>query len=390
VRSWRWLPPGGRDDRGLAGQTAARGRMAGWGVAPESRVSTAEIVETARALCPADEDILELGARGLPRWFFPVGDFRTLHESFALYPALRWRSRAYRAALRAWATAGGARLTHRVSRRRKGEWPLGELLLPDFPTLSTAAVAIGIPGPAQKITVQLMDDRGRTLGFAKYAGTPHARDHVANEARMLGLIGEDVGPRLVRFVRFLGGDLLVQTPLPGRVRMPRSKPDAAQVRLVERLVRAEEAYAASRHPFIEGLYARAGRRRSALEKIVADLEDSEWPAALHHGDLSPWNMRWQGSSCRAFDWEHGRESGLAYLEAAHAPIQVAGLIRKTDPLRAKRAVSGYVGYCLPPELGRFAPTIAALSALSTLVSWYPPRRPDAYERWLTSFVEAPP
>jgi hypothetical protein len=351
-------------------------------------VSTADIVETARALCPVDQDILELRAQGVPRWFFPMSDFKTLRKAFALYPALRWRSQAYRAALRAWATTGGARLTHRVSPKRKGEWPLGELLLPDFPALSTAAVSIGIPGPAQKITVQFMDAQGHTLGFAKYANAPLARDHVANEARMLGLIPENVGPRLVRFVRFLQGDLLVQTPLPGRVRMPRSKPDAAQIRLIERLVRGEEAYVASQHPFIEGLYARAGRRRSALERIVADLEDSEWPVALHHGDLSPWNMRWQGSNCLAFDWEHGREAGLAYLEVAHAPIQVAGLIRKTDPLRAKHAVSEYVKYCLPLQLSRFSPTIAALSALSTLVSWYPPRRPDAYERWLTSFVEA--
>jgi hypothetical protein len=74
--------------------------------------------------------------------------------------------------------------------------------LSDFPTLSTAAVSIGTPGPSQKITIQLMDDRGQTLGFAKYANAPWARDCIANEARMLEIIPENIGPRLVRFTRF--------------------------------------------------------------------------------------------------------------------------------------------------------------------------------------------
>jgi hypothetical protein len=353
-------------------------------------VSKTDIVEAARALCPVDQEILELRVHGVPRWFVPMGNLQTRYSSLDIRPSISWKAQAYRAALRAWITLGAGRLTHRVTPKRKGEWPLGELLLADFPTLSTAAVSIGVPVPYQKITVQLMDNRGRVLGFAKYAETAHARDHVANEARMLGLIPENVGPRLVRFTRFLRGDLLVQTPLPGRIRMPRSRPDEAHIDLIERLIRSGEAYAASEHPFVKGLYARAGRRRSTLEGIVANLEDSEWPVALHHGDLTPGNMRWQGrKKCQAFDWEHGKEEGLAYLEAAHAPIQVAGLVRKTDPRRAKRAVSEYVRCCLPARLDRFAPAMAALSALSILISWHPPRRPDPYEHWLTTFAEVP-
>jgi hypothetical protein len=102
-----------------------------------------------------------------------------------MFPAYRWTAHAYRLALRAWISSGGARLTHRVSVGRDGEWPLGELLLPDMPTLATAAVSVGIPGPAQKTTLQLMDDRGKILGFAKYADKPYTRSLLANEATML-------------------------------------------------------------------------------------------------------------------------------------------------------------------------------------------------------------
>ena len=123
--------------------------------------------------------------------------------------------------------------------------------------------------------------------------------------------------------------------------------------------------------------------------MVAGLKGSAWPVALSHGDLSPWNMRRDRCVCRAFDWEHGGLQGMAYLEAAHAPIQLASLIRNKDPRWAKRAICGGLHSRLPRPLGKFAPAMASLSALNMLISWYPPREPDAFERWLTAFVEAP-
>jgi len=353
-------------------------------------MTRADIAEAARMLCPVDQDVVEVHRNGTPRWFFPIGNSRTLRNSVELYPAFRSRSRVYRAALLAWASVGGVRLTHRIQPKRGGEWSLGQLLVADFPALATAAVSVGTPGPTQKLTVQLMDGSGHTLGFAKYAITPEARACLANEARMLPLLPENVGPRLVRSTRFLGGDLLVQTPLPGRVRMPRSQPDAAHVRLIQHLIRPGRTYAAPEHPFLANLYLRAGSRKALIDKVVSDLQDSEWAVAWHHGDLSPWNMRWNGGACRAFDWEHGANDGFAFMEIAHAPIQVAGLARKTHPLRAKRLVSQYVADALPEQRARFAPALTALSALTTLVSWYPPRESDAFARWLTTFIEANP
>ena len=350
----------------------------------------AEMLDTAKALCPPGHDLLELLGQGAPRWVVPMDNARVRSSSLRLYPALRWRGRARRAVLRAWVALGGVRFTHRISPKRAGDWPLGELLLPDMPTLSTAAAYVGTPGPDQKVTVQLMDDRGRILGYAKYAEKPRIRSLLANEARMLETIPENIGPRLIRFTPFLCGDLLVQEPVPGRTRVPRSRRlHAAQMRLLERLVKPGEAYAAPEHPFIKNLYSQVGGRKSMLERIVADLGGSEWPVAWMHGDLSPWNMKWWHGNYLAFDWEYGRQTGLAYLEAPHALIQVAGVIRGTDPQRAKRTISNTLRAYLPDRYGGFASQIAALSALNMLVSWYPPRTPDDYERWLTTFVEAP-
>lgn len=345
------------------------------------------MISAARSLCPGGQEFLELSVRGVPRYFVPANNWRVRGSGSGIYLAFRRSARAYRAALRAWITVGGARLTHRTRWCRGDEWPLGETLLPDLPTLSTAAILVGIPGPAQKITVQLMDGRGKVLGFAKYAASPYTRELIANEARMLQKLPESLAPRLVRFAPFLEGDLLVQTALPGKPRVPHMRLDTAQARFFGDLTDPERVYEAPEHPFVRRLYSRAGDRRRMLEAVVEDLKDSEWRLAWLHGDMAPWNMHWWHGDCLAFDWEHGKEEGFAYLDAAATLIQVASKIRRLGPQQAKRAVSERLEPHLPVRYGGYAPAIAALSALNMLVSWYPPRKPDAYEGWLETFVK---
>lgn len=353
------------------------------------------LINTARTLCPP-EDVLELTVRGTPRWFargpyryfVPLGSWRVRRSGSRIYPALRWKARAYRALLRSWITVGGAHLTHTTGPGRVDGWPLGELLLPDMPTLSTAAVSVGIPGPGQKITVQLMDGRGHVLGFAKYADKPYTRELMVNEARMLSVIPEGVGPRLVRLMPFLEGDLLVQTALPGRTQTPHLRLDAAQMRFFERLVQPGKPYAADEHPFLQSLRSQAGGPQDAIEEIVEALGDVRWPVAWSHGDMAPWNMYLWRNECLAFDWEHGREVGFAYLDAAATLIQVASIIQRAAPRQAKRRVSEELGARLPARYADFAPALASLSAANMLVSWYPPRQPDAYQQWLGAFVSA--
>lgn len=245
-----------------------------------------------------------------------------------------------------------------------------------------------------------MDDRGRTLGYAKYADKPYPRELMANEARMLRSIPDGIGPRLVRLTPFFEGDLLVQTALPGRVRRPRLRLDAAQMKFFERLVQpGKPSYVADGHPFIQSLRREARVYRAgiyqadgisdAIEEVVEALGGVRWPVAWSHGDMAPWNIHvWHGE-CLAFDWEHGREVGFPYLDAAAALIQVASIIRRAGPAEAKRGVCGALRSGLPARYAGYAPGIAALSALNMLISWYPPRKPDAYALWLKDFAEAP-
>lgn len=353
------------------------------------------ILAKAREMCPPDDDVLELDPRNALRVLVPTSNWRVRRAGSQLYPALSWKGRVHRAALRSWITLGGGRFTFHVSAARAGTWPLGDLLVPDMPTLSTASVSVSPQARGRKVTAQLMDERGRILGFIKYADSPLARARILNEARMLETLPENVGPRLIRFTPFMGGDLLIQTPLPGRSRAPRLRLDTAQMSLLERLMQPGKSYTASEHPFIEALRAETGEHENMLESIVAALDNIEWPLVYMHGDLAPWNMRWRRGECLAFDWECGSTAGFPYLDAAYTLVLVASLIQRIDPWQAKQVVSNRLKVRLPIHRGEFASAIAGLSAVYTLVSWYPPKEhsanePDEHERWLRTFIEATP
>jgi hypothetical protein len=362
---------------------------------PRTPSEDSRIIGAARTLCPPRVHVVELAPKGMPRWFVrgkprwfvPMDTWRVRLSGSRIYPALSAKARAYRTALRAWITIGGAQFTHHTYLKIEHDWTLRELLRSDMPTLSTAAISIGgaIPG-GRKITAQLMDERGHVLGFAKYASNAYTRAAIANEARMLEGLPENVGPRVIRFTPFLDGDLLVQTHVQGRMRV-HMRIDAAQREFYERLIRTDEVYPASQHPYLLDLHKRADGQRDFIENVIEDLDRGAWPVAWMHGDLAPYNMRWRRAGCQAFDWEHGKEIGFPYLDGAAMLIQVAK-IRRLDARTAKRAVSESLSVSLPARYSNVAPVLASLSALNMLITWYPPRQPDSFESWLREFMEA--
>ena len=362
------------------------------------------IVAAAKALCPVGEDILELDAGDGRLWFVPVGSARARHGGLGVLPVLRWRSRLYRAALRAWMLAGGTHGLHHLSRLRlpsgaprprcvfrkdEGEWELGTLLRPYMPTLATAAVYAGTPGlgVARKATARLLDRKGRTLGFAKYATALHGQALLTNEKHMLELIPSGTGPALIRFAPFLEGTMLVQTPMPGSPRRPRLRLDAALMRFLGNLERPEvEPHKASEHPLVAHLQGKSAVPEDLLDAVVAGLGTVEWPVVLAHGDLSPWNLHeWRGA-CLAFDWEYGKDSGFPYLDAAHYLIEIAGVVKHLEPRRSRHLVSEALRPWLPAHHRSHAAALSALAALNMLASWFPPREPDAQYYWLHDFA----
>lgn len=339
-------------------------------------------------LVPPSRGLIEFRRGSHLRCYVPADNRRVLYQGLDIYLTDRPVILAHRALLRAWAAVGGVRLTHQLVRRHGHEWPLGDLLLPALPSLSTAAISTGL-SPERNITIQLMDHRGNRLAFAKYAYCPGGRARLANEARMLQLVPEGTGPRLLHFEPFLDGLLLVQTPIPGRASLPWPWLPEPTLQLLFRLARPDAGQVAAEHPFITQLCDRAGRFQPLLSPLVEHLGVDAWPVVIMHGDFSVLNVRTDKGICRAFDWEFGTATGFPYLDAAHWLFEAAWALGRLPPRVAKRQASTRLRAYVPTHLREFTPTLVSLAALSSLVNWYPGQRTDAKERWLRQLIEAP-
>jgi hypothetical protein len=305
----------------------------------------------------------------------------------ALFPAFRSSARAYRMLLRGWVAAGGALLTHSIAHQVCERWPLRDLLCAQLPELATVAALIG-GGPEPKVTVQLMDRQGRVLAHAKYATTPQARAMLANEARLLSALPSGIAPRLISFLPFQDGDLLVQSTVPGKPYPPRRRLDTAQLRILNRLVQPGTSYRAADHPFIRRLADRADHLAPLVGGIVHRLGSREWPVVWLHGDFTFFNMHRSTDQCLPFDWEGGSSEGFPYLDAAHWTMLVLRTIDRRPPAEARPIVVAEIGALLPGEPESVGDAIADLCALYTLVTWYQGRVVDDYSSWVADFLGA--
>jgi hypothetical protein len=324
-----------------------------------------EVLRIAAALLPPRQRFLDVPTGAHRRCLVPDVGVRGRLSGSGLCPGPDWGP-VGRAVHRAWVALGAACLTARqVCPNRGADWPLGELLEAALPRLATAAVFFD-RGRHRKVTLKLLDAAGRPLGYAKYSDTPVRRAGLAQEAHMLQVIPDGIGPRLIRFAPLLEGDLLAMYPLPGRACPRRPFLDASQVGLLERLIRPGPAYPARTHPFVRSLYAWPAARRPGLEAIVAQLDHADWPVAWTHGDFVFCNLRhWRGA-CLALDWEHGVEDGFPYLDAAFWALGFAKIVRRQGPRQAQSYATGVVQAALPGARKRFAPAITALAVLYKL------------------------
>jgi hypothetical protein len=242
----------------------------------------------------------------------------------------------------------------------------GRVLLPT----EQVAADLGLPrvhasigvrtGSNRKATLQLVDDAGVAVGFAKVGWDPASTAAVAREAAALRALGGGVpgvrAPRLLAEGSWLGRPYLVSEPLP-----PASRRPAPGL-----LPSAEEVYALA--PVVRrDLLARTGQLRDlrdrldvlrthdaevvdAIEELLARVEEVEVPvAARWHGDFTAWNSaRDEEDRLWCWDWESTELDAVAGLDAIH---WVAG--------GATLAGTRYHGTLLVTALERARPVLTA-------------------------------
>lgn len=209
----------------------------------------------------------------------------------------------------------------------------------------------GTDGPHRKTSLQVMDDHGEILGYAKLSREEHVRSYIRNEAAMLarvtslGLTSVDI-PQVLELHE--NGDLTL---------LATDSCKSADVATHLKLGSAQQHW-------LEDLHARTAqlgaalllkdlaRRLAVVENVVGagwvnrinqalgalDPVADEIELCLVHGDFTPWNSFVQCDRLYVFDWEYADPSWpvgydlvhfmLASIPAERQPQELPRIIRR--------------------------------------------------------------
>jgi hypothetical protein len=282
----------------------------------------------------------------------PFTNTRVLRSALLMYYPSRWTGRLYRLTLartlmgRAW--LGWAETVDSLA----GLCPDLARVLKAVPAANPAYVGLlkGAPGPRAKLTLKIMDARGKGLAYARIADSPAAVEALRREAQVLAAAGrlESSLPKVIAEGEYSGpGDYFI---------VESAGPECpAEAALVERhfafLARLLAAGTVPWHAVVDQLEEDVEHlmcepdRPGVLSDAMRFLRKVPGPAiraCIEHGDFVPWNIR-SGKDGALFvlDWEHARRDGWAWLDALHFCYQTEALVRRRGPaqvLDALRAV----------------------------------------------------
>ena len=92
-------------------------------------------------------------------------------------------------------------------------------------------------------------------------------------------------------------------------------------------------YSVENHPWVKKLEE---KHLSRIEPWIKALTTHKWPLSINHGDFTPWNIfHIKEDIFRLVDWEYGDIDGFPYIDLAYYLLQVAMLIYRWPPSRAK-------------------------------------------------------
>ncbi len=240
------------------------------------------------------------------------------------------------------------------------------------------AIVVNPGRPQKKPVLEVMDQSGDLVAYAKVGWNELTRALVRSEADALARIA-DAKPRSFKAPGILASEhwnglyILVVTPfdLPGRPRLLMELPLAATAEVLT-------FAATSFNRLTTGAFWRTLRTEAeALDHRVMDLAlqifetlerqvgDLTLPAAFSHGDWVPWNMALLDDSVAVWDWERASDGVPAGLDAIQFLFQVQLNLCRRAPAEAI-ANTVEEGRDLLPRLGLPTEAIEALIFCHTL------------------------
>ncbi len=263
------------------------------------------------------------------------------------------------------------------------------------PGATHTAISLRDFHPRAKPTVQLLDDSGHVVAFAKVTSDAATGTRVSVEADLLAGLSTTRGadetrlrlPRVLRAGTCGPFTYSVVEPLPADVRRVSEKDWARTLRplsLFAGALGAPRTVPLSATSLWQEIHHRvdvaqqAAAERPELVEALGTLADAvrdqdgdvEVLAGAYHGDWVPWNMAWAGSTLWVWDLEYGSTSGPIGLDAMRWHFQVRHSAHGDSFAEAIRVMSHRAPEVLP-GLGiswRLAPVLTRLHVVDTVAS----------------------
>lgn len=325
------------------------------GVAPHSALALVALIDTLAALHPDGE--VRIGERaslrdrsrvsyavvpgfGDPRLLVPLVPGRAAARSVLRFSAsTTYRDGIARAAISGMARVSRSFLSDRVVVEDASRSSLLVHLSEQLGTPVVASLGVGKPRVNRKPVLQLFDERGGVLGFAKVGHTPRAAADVTAEATALRQVGRrewqhlDV-PDVVDLSTWRDQPVLVVSALgagPGQARHDERRPplaamDELSAAFDEGAARLAQLPWWTRQQAGAALVSDAATRRR-LERVLLATSERAGHRLLRvsawHGDWTPWNMAAGRGRARVWDWERFERGVPAGLDRLHYAVNLS-------------------------------------------------------------------
>ena len=260
-----------------------------------------------------------LPSRNQPRWLLPLTTGRRAIDGFELYTPYSRLARALKAlVVRVRATGLHLWARHHVLVAARA--PLAIEKLASEVTGEkhiTFAFSVGTPGSVQKLTIQLMNGAGATLGYMKTPLQEPAERRLRHEAQVLQKLRSF--PQLRAHIPnvLFAGDwdgqyVLFQSAVkgePGPVLLTQQHEEFLDAlhdcepgllpgrKVIQRVAQRWDTIA----PRLGANWQRLGR--DALKAAAQDLDTAQVACGIRHGDFVSWNTRVGPQNLFVFDWE---------------------------------------------------------------------------------------
>ena len=322
-----------------------------------------------------------------PRMLIPRGSRRVTAAALLSYRAIRpIKTRIGRSGL-GWAAACGLppslgmlSVQRRSNRSAAQALPLSEISGRLGAGPIVAAIGIRL-GDNRKPTLQLFDQRGGAVGYAKLAWNEPSRGFIETERdTMASLAGGSEHmrvPKLLGEGTWDGYPFLVSTPLPKDVRAVRGHVDPPSPQELFSLcdVHRQGPVSGTAH------FTALGRRLALMpDNSVQNLRQSTNTvyrlllernqcvpvSRIWHGDMAPWNVaRDRSGLLWCWDWETSEADAVAGLDAWHWAVSVRrearGSFSRSDWIAAGALARPYLEAAAIPRSAW--PDVAAIYAL---------------------------